>query len=186
MLVMSLVLTAYAGPYYESYKTSSSSLAASRLARHIPQNVQKRSPKDMLLMNVYTNSFVGVAGTTQNRKINFHWKDPNSNSTTCCTASWTENNTTSDYPTSYTACDATGNQEDYLWYFASYSSLGNFTLQLAHSFLDPVDFPPPWDEPELFSTVDISLHCISEGRVQGCYMPGSKKVVHAVINGESD
>lgn len=47
-------------------------------------------------------------------------------------------NETNTRPGSYIPCTANpGVKESYRWFFAGYNSLGDFSLQLAHSFSDP-------------------------------------------------
>jgi hypothetical protein len=143
--------------------------------------------QDFLLTNINTHEFAAPSGTSYNRTITFHWSDPNSNTTTCCTESWIQTNTTNAYPHSYVLCDSTGFPEAFQWYFSAYTSLSNFTLQLGHEFLDPVAFPPPYDEPQYFATVDVTLNCTTAlGGYTGCYLPAAQSPLHAAINGISD
>jgi hypothetical protein len=118
--------------------------------------------KDMLLHNVYTRSSrdssgalkhavacksyssrmakrKNIAGRALAKLIHksVSWSDPNSNSSTCCTTSWLDSTNSTNYPTSYIFCDTTSSPETWQWYFSSYVSGSNFTLQLAHQFKDP-------------------------------------------------
>jgi len=141
--------------------------------------------KDMLLRNIYTHSSWDSYGTLK-RAATFSWSDPNSNTSTCCTASWMDSTNSTNYPTSYIFCDTTSSSETWQWYFSSYISGSNFTLQLAHQFKDPAQFPPPYDKPTFFSTTAVKLECSHRHGLEGCYLPRDEKVVHAMINGISD
>ncbi|TAQ86491.1 hypothetical protein B7494_g5182, partial [Chlorociboria aeruginascens] len=76
--------------------------------------------ENFVISNIYTNTFSDPTNTQFNRTISFLFTDPNSNSTsTICTKSWTQTNSTNTYPTTYSLCDATGNDEAFQWKFDS-------------------------------------------------------------------
>ncbi|OBT62335.1 hypothetical protein VE03_08472, partial [Pseudogymnoascus sp. 23342-1-I1] len=112
--------------------------------------------KDMVLTEIHTNTLETTNVTADNRQISFHISDPNFNTSTTCATTWNEapaysRNTT--LPTTYIPCTPNaGVKEAYRWYFDSYTALGEFSLQLAHSFSDPANYPPPWDVVGLFAT----------------------------------
>ncbi|OBT51105.1 hypothetical protein VE04_09202, partial [Pseudogymnoascus sp. 24MN13] len=103
--------------------------------------------KDMILTEIRTNTLRTSNGTDDNRQISFHLADANFNTTTTCTKTWFESsNTSTTRPGSYMACKANaGVKESYRWFFDSYTSLGEFSLQLAHAYSDPANYPLPWD-----------------------------------------
>jgi hypothetical protein len=61
-----------------------------------------------------------------------------SNTSTKCSSSWVSTNQTGGYPDKYVLCDKTGRNEVFQWFFGSYSSGREFTLELAHNYKDPM------------------------------------------------
>ncbi|KFX89628.1 hypothetical protein O988_08564 [Pseudogymnoascus sp. VKM F-3808] len=146
--------------------------------------------KDMILSEIQTNTLGASANATApNRQISFRLADANFNTSTTCTTTWLDssphsNSTTR--PTSYIPCTANaGVKESYRWYFAGYTALGDFSLQLAHSFSDPANYPPPYDVVGLFATVNVTLTCARGDGGQECATKEGESVrapINAAVN----
>lgn len=140
-------------------------LAESRVWR----GLSKRAPKikNFQITELYSNDFSST-DTVWNRSAHFVVTDFNSNTSTICSQSWTQSNTTNNFPVDYILCDFTANDEFFIWKFTSYTSLGNFTLQLAHEFSDPVNYPPPYNVVEYFSApTTFNLDCVARQTSSG-------------------
>ncbi|OBT77922.1 hypothetical protein VF21_04319 [Pseudogymnoascus sp. 05NY08] len=139
--------------------------------------------KDMILTEIRANTLATSNGTDDNRQLSFHVADGNFNTTTTCSTTWHETSNTTTLPSSYIPCKANpGVKESYRWFVDSYTSLGEFSLQLAHAYSDPVNYPPPWDVVGLFATVNITLPCAEGGRGKECALKEGESV-RAPING---
>ncbi|OBT41265.1 hypothetical protein VE00_08953 [Pseudogymnoascus sp. WSF 3629] len=140
--------------------------------------------KDMILTEIRTNTLATSNATDDNRQISFHLADANFNTSTTCTKTWHEtSNTSTTRPGTYIPCAANrGVKESYRWFFDSYTSLGEFSLQLAHAYSDPVNYPPPWDVVGLFATVNITLGCAEGKGGRECALKEGESV-RAPING---
>ncbi|KAL5354589.1 hypothetical protein ACLOAV_000678 [Pseudogymnoascus australis] len=145
--------------------------------------------KDMVLKDIHTTTLATSSITADNRQISFHITDPNFSTSTTCSTTWYEapaysSNTTR--PGSYIPCKANiGVKESYQWFFDSYTELGDFTLELAHSFSDPANYPPPWDVVGLFAMVNVTLTCEEGKGGRECALGEGKSVrapVYAAIN----
>jgi len=181
-LLMAMVLTVCGEMRGRDVETPASRLARSRLARHQPQ--KRTAYKDFLLSNIYTTTLTSLNGTDCKHTVSFDWVDQNSNTSTICDASWTETSNSSTAPTSYIVCDEAAPNEEYQWYFKSYTNASEFEFQLAHEFEDDVDFQFPYDYPEFFAVVNVSLTCTAHPAA--CYQPADQTPLHAVIDGISD
>ncbi|PBP28729.1 hypothetical protein BUE80_DR000254 [Diplocarpon rosae] len=102
------------------------------------------------------------------------FSDPNANTTTRCADGWYKNSTADRTPYSYVYCAAPVTDFS-IWKFKNFTSPGEFELSLAHSFSDPIHFPPPYNYVEYFANVGISLQC-SQGRgISECVSNGTMK-----------
>ncbi|RDW60041.1 hypothetical protein BP5796_11647 [Coleophoma crateriformis] len=184
-LVLSFTCIATALLRGSDLETVETRVARARLARYVPESISDKASrgsirratlaaqahvKNFAVSDIYTTDFFS-SQTAWNRTITFLFADNNSNTSTICTKSWTQSNTTNNYPTSYVLCDFTADNSDVFYFkFDTMTSLGNFTLELAHEFSDPVNYPPPYDVVEYFSApTKFTLPCDAKTTTSGVF-----------------
>lgn len=69
--------------------------------------------------------------------ISVHFLDQNSKTSSICTSYWSQSNKTDNFPSTFTACDYNGNEEVFGWYFSSFTSLKEFSIDFMHEWNDP-------------------------------------------------
>ncbi|KAL3419355.1 hypothetical protein PVAG01_09577 [Phlyctema vagabunda] len=174
-------------------------LARTRLARHatdlaveahsvrrsLDENSKRARPiRDFHVSDISTNDF--PTETAWNRSISFYFTDLNSNASTICMASWEQTSSTNKVPMDYVLCNFTTKPKEFFNFkFDSYTSLGVFSLTMTHRYSDPVNFPPPWDIVQYFSSsTAFKLQCDTKDTAFGpktsCATVGT---LTAVVNG---
>jgi hypothetical protein len=81
-------------------------------------------------------------------------------------------------------CDFTGDiTEIYHWHFKTYTNIKEFSIQFAHIFSDPTNYPPPYDVVQYFAEATFNLTCVDAGGLQGCNLPKGQDPLSVPING---
>ncbi|KAG9247619.1 hypothetical protein BJ878DRAFT_156744 [Calycina marina] len=88
------------------------------------------------ISHFYSNSYK-ESGQSWNRTLTFLFTDPNANTSTICSASWTQTTRVTTPPTSYHSCYYNGNDEVFQWSFTAFKSLAQFSLVFRHAFKYP-------------------------------------------------
>ncbi|PSS16829.1 hypothetical protein M430DRAFT_59237 [Amorphotheca resinae ATCC 22711] len=120
------------------------------------------------ISDLSAQSFSDPASTSWNRSLSFLFSDPNSNTSTICTHSWTDTRNSSSAPTSYVACDPTSNDENFQWQFTSYTSIQTFSIEFSHGWNDPA--------------FNLSCTVGSAAGFQACSLPAGQDPYRAAVN----
>ncbi|OWO92949.1 hypothetical protein B2J93_3113 [Marssonina coronariae] len=141
--------------------------------------------QDFLISEVISTEVEDRTLKTWNRTLSFIFSDPNANTATKCASGWYKDSTADRAPYSYVYCaflslglasstnSAAPANGFSIWKFKTYTSPGEFELSVAHSFSDPVHYPPPYNYVEYFANVDISLQCSQRRRKSKCVSNGT-------------
>ncbi|PBP22726.1 hypothetical protein BUE80_DR006397 [Diplocarpon rosae] len=125
--------------------------------------------KDFLIRDIISTEVIDHTSNTVNRTLSFTFSDPNANTTTRCADGWKK--------------DSAAPVIDFsIWKFKNFTSPGEFGLSIAHSFSDPIHFPPPYNYVEYFADVGISLQCSQSRDISECVSNGTIKAVVTSIS----
>ncbi|KAE8451948.1 hypothetical protein EG329_002112 [Mollisiaceae sp. DMI_Dod_QoI] len=159
-------------------------------SKHAVTTADALELKDFLISGFFAISTVDAPNTSWNRSLSFVFADPNSNTSTICSQNWTDtaNSTTAPMGPGYVVCDATNStqQEFFDWHFSTYTDLSDFSIEFAHEFSDPNDYPPPYNYVEYFATTNVSLICEDAVGLSGCTLPASESPLQAHITSISN
>ncbi|EPE25889.1 hypothetical protein GLAREA_01801 [Glarea lozoyensis ATCC 20868] len=155
--------------------------------------------KNFLISEVSASSQAVPRSTKVKRTFKFKFFDHNSETYTHCAQTWEDEVDIAsgvliaNPPSSYILCpNSAGTAVDNSFrmrFSASYTTFGNFTLNLAHSVRDDINFTPPYDILTYFAIdCNLALDCVlptHENTSTDCHLAGNATSVVATVNGIS-